>query len=468
MNEILPIWHLKGKPFDVQAEATRRAVEHDAYGLWLEMGLGKTGTSLNIFVDSVIKNKVVGLVVVCPNSLKPNWLTEADKWGVNVTKYMWPDVPKDPRKVKAPFLISINYEAIGVGKGEEYLEKVMAAYSTMLVLDESVQIKNPKSLRTKAALRLRKLAKKRLILSGNPAPQGPHDMWAQLTFLDAIPKMAYHPFRYTFCSLGGFMGKQVIGVQNEERLNGIVNNCGFRAKKDQWLDLPEKMYTTRQLEMTKLQRQLYQEIEQDLYTYISERDEEISVQLVITKLIKLQQIASGFVISDSGAVVELDGGSPKMKEIEDLLEQTTSKVLIPCTFKRSIDMLLERLKDYNPTFIRGGMTSEAIEEQKDKFNNYKEHRVCIVQMDSAKYGHTLIGSEKAGWCHVAAFYENTFSLDTRSQTEDRIHRIGQKNTCQYIDFVLNPIDNQIVAALQRKQEVSAAIIDGIRKAKQKD
>lgn len=462
------IWHLNGKPFDVQAETTRRAIGKDAYGLYLDMGCGKTASTLNLFVDAVIRGQVDGLVVVCPNSLKPNWLTECEKWGVKAHTYMWPDVPKKLKDIKTPFVLTINYEAIGVGRGEEWLESLMKLHNTMLALDESVAIKNPKSLRTKAALRLRKLAKKRLILSGLPMPQGPHDMWAQLTFLDAIPRMSFFPFKNTFCAMGGFMGKQIIGAQNEEWLNQIINESGFRARKEDWLDLPEKSYSTRPLEMTKLQKQLYAELENDLYTYIAEKDEEVSTQLVITKLIKLQQIASGFVITDSGSIVELDGGSPKMKEIGDIMEQTSSKVLVPVVFKRSIDLLLEFLKGYGVTYIRGGMQSAEIEEQKDKFNNYKEFRVCIVQMDSAKYGHTLIGSEKAGYATITAFYENTFSLDARSQMEARIHRAGQKMPCTMVDFALNPIDNQIVAALQRKQEVSAAIIDGIRMNKKKD
>ena len=186
------MWHLATQPFPAQDEGLRLSEGRDDFAYFMEMGLGKTATTLADFVRECINDNVRGLVVVCPNSLKRNWVLDAEKHGAKANFYVWPDVPKDPTALKVPFVLTINYEAIGVGKGEEYLEAVFKQHQTMFALDESVAIKDPKSLRSKACLRLGKLARMRRLLSGAPMVQGPHDLWSQLHFLNAIPGFKYY------------------------------------------------------------------------------------------------------------------------------------------------------------------------------------------------------------------------------------------------------------------------------------
>lgn len=460
-------WHLSSTPYEVQLAARRacedRVIRSDDFGYLMDMGTGKTATTLDDFVDGYTQNKVEGMVVLCPNSLKSNWAVEVKKQGVRANSYIWDGVPKNMDLIKPPFVYPINYEAIRSEKTQDFLEKLLKRHDVMLALDESVAIKNPSSDQTKAAFWLGKRSKIRRILSGQPMPQGPQDLWAQLTFLNALNGQKFYPFRNTYCMMGGFQGRQVIGVQNEHILQRILKTCSFRARKKDWLDLPEKIFgAPRVLELTKAQKKYYEEIENDLYVYISETGEEVSAELVITKLIKLQQIVSGFVITDSKEVHYLEGGSRKLDEAESVMEQLGEKMVIFAFFRPSLDLLGKRLEKYNPVFIRGGMLPGEIEESKRKFNETKECGAIICQITAGKYGHTLLGSDNAGPCSTAMFYENSFSLDDRLQSEDRIHRIGQRNTCNYVDFASTPIEQRIISALQRKLSVAEAVVDGIK------
>lgn len=458
-------WHLKTKPYPVQTEALKRSQGKKCWAQYLEMGLGKSAVTLSEFIQLCMEDVVQVLVIICPSSLKEGWKTEAEKQGVNCDFHVWPKVPKNVDSMKSPFIVSVNYEAVGVGRGEKFIENLSKKFPVYLCLDESIALKNNKSRRTKACLRLSKLegVKIKRLLSGAPMTQGPHDLWAQLTFLEVIPGFRYHPFRYTFCILGGYMGKQIIGVQNEERLNGILKSTSFRALKKDWLDLGEKTYKLWPVELTKVQKKIYIEIEQDLYTYIADHDVEVSASIVLTKLIKLRQILSGFVIADDGSVIELEGGTKRLQETYDIVEQA-GKVVIAVQFNKSVEMLLEKLKPFNPACIRGKkfMTGEEIEENKLRFNEDPDCGALVCQIQSAKYGHTLVGSDIGGRCFTEVFYENTFSLDDRIQFEDRIHRIGQKNACLFIDFYSGPIDLKISQSLQRKVDIAKAVVDGIR------
>lgn len=462
-NTLEARWHLKTNPFEVQLEALRRAKDKPGYGYFMQMGLGKTLVTLAEFADLLFKDEVDVQIVVCPNSLKANWKVEAEKHGLDIPWYVWPDVPPVAH-LKPPFGLSLNYESIGVGRGEDYLEALMKQHRCILTLDESVQIKTPKSLRTKAALRLRKLAKFKRILSGAPFTQGPHDLWSQFLFIDAIPSnFNYFAFKARYCRMGGFMGKKVIGVQNEDLLNETIHSNGFRARKEDWLDLPDKLYTIRQFEMTKHQKEHYLELEREFFTTINDAD--VTPMMAVTKLLKLQQVSSGFIIADDRTAHDIEGGCPKLTATKEILEEADGKVIIVAVFQRSIDRLMSELEDYKPCVIRGGMTNDEIEVQKTEFNTGKDRRVIILQEQSAKYGHTLLGSQQAGLCHTTIFYENSYSLDDRVQVEDRNHRIGQTNKVLYIDLACSPVDLRAVEALQKKRNLLEYVVDGVRSGK---
>ena len=459
MNAI-PQWPLKGEPYTVQSTALKQGQGQPGFAYFMEMGLGKTAVVYAEFVDLIMKNEVEGMIVVCPNSLKKNWHNEAFKWGVGdgLNMAIWPNLPE---KNKTPWVLIINYEAFSVGgaKASTLLPDILKKYRTYVVLDESVQIKNYRGKRTKALLDLAPLMAYKRILSGAPVVQGPHDLWSQLSFVGALPGYNYYAFRNKFCKMGGFKGKKIVGIRNEETLNKLINRWGFRAKKKDWLNLPPKIFTTRDLSMSKLQQEAYNDM---LHDFVLMTDViEVTTEMVITQSMKLQQITSGFIIDDEGVVQTIEENPEKLTEIDNVLEEIDDKLLVPYHFRASFDMLIDRFP--KAAFIKGGMSEDEIEYQKERFNEDDSVRQIFCQSASAKYGHTLLGSSEVR-CSTTYFFENNYALDDRLQMEDRNHRIGQSETIDgvvYVDPICSPMDSKVIHALQFKLNIAEAVVDYI-------
>lgn len=460
------IWRLNHSPFEVQEKALSLGAKEDNFAYFKEMGMGKTATLLADFWYNHKVNGTQGLAVFCPNTLKATWEREIKNFipqEVNVA--LWPNIPE---KGITPWIWIANYESLSAGGAKMYsmLPPVMRHYRTMMALDESVKIKNPNAKVTKAVLDIGPLASKRRILSGKPIVQGPQDIWAQLKFLQLQQLFGYnfYAFRAQFCKMGGYMGRQVVGIQEgqEEKLYHFMTAKGVIYYKDDWLTLPKKVYTARNLTMTPIQARHYKTMMEDFMVYFDEHGGVVEAAIALTKFLKLQQISSGFIFNEDKEVIVFEKNPEKLKELIDVLESVKGKVLVPCVFRYSVDFLRDKLKEYNPVHIYGGMKPEDIEAQKKKFNEDDKCRVIICQSASAKYGHTLIGSKEVR-CHTTYFYENSYSLDDRVQMEDRNHRIGQEgDSVLYIDQVSSPMEQNIVDALQKKNNIANAIMTGVQ------
>jgi SNF2 family DNA or RNA helicase len=448
-------WALKAKPYAVQIEALKRSAGRTGFGFLLEMGLGKTAVTIAEYLH--LWPHVEHMIVVCPNSLKSTWAEECQKMGAEAALILWPRIVStfDVRKATVAPITVINYEAVITMRGRRHLTQLLQSLRCMLVLDESINIKNYKARRTKELIALGQFAHVKRILSGAPVVQGPHDLWAQLRFINAMD-MNYFAFRNTFCKMGGYLGKQVVGVQNADRLYKIVDANGFRARKQDWTDLPQKIYETREIEMTALQIKHYRELKNDLYTKI--QDHEIDAPMMITAMMKMQQVTSGFIMAPDGAILDLEPTNPKLNVTLETLEQIEGKVLIFCVFRRSVALLMKQLENRAVQLV-GDMPTSFIAEALSEFNGNPRIRYMVCQVQTGMYGHTLLGG---GECSTTIFYENSYSLNARIQAEDRNHRFGQQRSVVYIDLVASPLDRVIIKALQKKIDIANAVVDNIK------
>lgn len=437
----------------------------------MEMGLGKTLTALVEFLQLVGNNEVTRLVVVCPNSFKSGWVDEIKKHKADIHPYVFEsgaDFYHEAflkTKFDKPPMLIVNYEAIRSDETQAFIRRFVGTRRAMIVLDESVQVKTYNSLQTKAALKLAPLFAFKRILSGKPVTQGPHDLWAQMKFIGA-PVGNFFPFKTTFCKMGGFKAKKVVGTQNEELLAAKIEKFIFRASKADWTDLPPKLYTSREYKLTPGLASMYKSMEDDFVLWLNET-ENVTVDAFITKYIKLAQIQSGFIIQEDGKIVELvpPEQNPRFKLVREILEEVPGKTVIPYIHKYTLDLLQRALVDYNPAFIKGGMETHEIQAQKDRFNNDSSCRVILVQTRAGKYGHTLLGGAGvADNCSTMIFAENSYSLDDRSQIEDRMHRHGQTaDSCLYVDVWGTALDKRVTAALQAKESISQAVFSYFKK-----
>jgi hypothetical protein len=489
-------WLLNCEPREVQLEALRRSYygtslfdDHGrkresaitvgginparGWGYFMEMRLGKTPLHL---AEGALFRRDYDFrwhVVLAPNAFKHDWPVEAEKFG-----YPAPSIALDSsnRKQVAAFidknsatggLITVNYEALRYPDTLKLLEKVLGP-RTLIGADESISIKNPQSGDSKAAIALAKMCGARRILTGKPVTQGPHDLWAQLRFIGQLNGVMPATFRNTHCEMGGYMGRTVVGYKDAEKLQELLSTCSFTARKADWLKTPGKDYVApRKITLLPDQAAMYMQMQKDFVVAVADGTV-ITADQVITKLMKMQQISSGFIIDEDRKVHNLmpPAKNPKVVELLRIMEEeATTKVIVVCHYQHSINILEEALAKYNPAIIRGDIWHDQNKRdkltEKARFNLDPSCRVIIGQEQALRYGHTLMGNPNDPCC-TTWFYENNYSLNDRSQCEERNQGAGQLLPIAIGDFVSSPQDIAVIKALQRKEDVAAAIMNYAR------
>ncbi len=479
------------KVLGVQWAALEASAGAKGFAYYMEQGLGKTLTTLLDFKRLVDNGLASRLVVVCPNSFKNGWREEAEKHGVDFDFFIWEAGKEEyfkawvKRGFSKPPVVVINYESMRakkvlVGKKKSWshsqtmllISAFVQGRKAMIAFDESIKLKNHDSAQTIGALLMVKDFEYSRVLSGKPITQGPHDLWAQMRAIKQMEGRNYFAFRGAFCRLGGFKDKAVIGAQNEDILANMIDPWVFRATKADWTDLPPKVYTTREYRMTPAMADMYRQMHDEFVLYLNE-SEEVAVDAAITKYIKLAQIQCGWIYDEDGKIRWLidNDANPRLNLLEQIIEEeVASKVAIVYHHKPVLQMLRTSFAHLHPAFISGGMKPDEISAQKDAFNNDPSCRTILLQDDASKYGHTLLGhGDGEDRCYTTIFFENNYSLDTRSQIEDRNHRHGQTaDSVLYLDLVGTPLDREVVKALQRKEDVFQAVFSKLRRSTRPD
>lgn len=440
-----------------------RLVPARGWGHFLEMRLGKTPATLN---EMALLRRLEGVnrfLVLSPNKFKQDWQAEAERLGcpfpvvaVDTDDIRRNRLPRDGAAV-------LNYEALAQKQYHATLIEWMRGGG--LVADESVWLKNPSSRAADFAMKASKEASYVRLLSGKPMTQGPHDLWSQLRTLGSANGYSYTHFKNAFCRMGGFQGKQVIGASEagRPRLQAMLDSCSWFATKIDWLGIGAPDYMARRVALTPEQTKAYHEMEREFILALDVVT--ITAEQVVTQLLKLQQINSGFIRDDAGEVhwlVPADR-NPRLQEVRYILENEVpdnGKLLVMCQSVPSMDLLWEGLREYQPAAIRGDdwhRQHGSAQVQKARFNEDPACRVLIGQAKAIKYGHTLMGT-RANPCLHMVFFENTYSLDDRSQCEERNRGAGQLGTTTVIDLVSNSRDRAIASALARKEDVFSTVM----------
>jgi len=462
-------WLLDCEPRSVQLEALRRSHLHGparGYCYFMQMRLGKTNVALNEYLLLKRDHGVTKLLVLAPFSYKGAWASEARTFGLDEEVHVFESAKRTLAQAfvnAGGRVLVLHYESLI----SEETRKLLAGFvdeHTLFVADESVRIKNRNSQFFKHALDLAKDAGYTRCLTGKPVVQGPQDLWSQLRFARQLDGVNFFHFRNKYCLMGGFKGKQIVGVKNEVELDAVLQKCAFVAKRRDWGTNFDSDYVLREVgPMLPAQKKAYDEMEEDFITWL-EDDTEISADQAITKYQKLQQIASGFVIDAERQPHTLVATEklPKFRDMyETLVEQVEGKAIVVVFYKHSILTLTDLLREFQPAVIFGSPTMKllgrSVEEEKERFTIDPKCRILIGQIQAIKYGHNLMGSLDDP-CLTTFYYENTYSLDDRAQSEERNQGEGQQAAITIIDYHCCDAELRIVKALQKKESLSEAIL----------
>ena len=469
------MYKFKTEPYEHQKDALKKCWNKEAFAIFAEMGTGKTKIALDNACILYNRGKIDRLLVVAPKGAYMNWVdleipTHVPDY-INTKVLAWK--PSTSAKYKAQLkdimdlsdyrlkIMVMNVEAFSTKKGLNFAKLFLIGKSLMIV-DESTTIKNPQAKRTKSMLLLAKEAKYRRIMTGSPVTQSPMDLWSQMDFLDPeiLGQSSFYAFRTRYAVMitanaagGTHKFQKIVKFRNLEQLGKLVSPHSYRILKKDCLDIPDKIFTKRDIELSEEQKKAYQEMKSNAMTIL--KDKSMTAVNVLTQLIRLHQITCGHMKTDDDEVIELKNN--RLTELMQILGETTGKVIIWANYIYDINAIEKAVKEEfgrNSYCTYYGAT-KAEDRQKciyDFQNSKNDCRFFIGNTQTGGYGITLTAAS------TVIYYSNNYDLEKRIQSEDRAHRIGQKNKVLYIDLVAKgTVDEKIIQSLRNKVNIAKQI-----------
>ena len=456
----------KTKPYAHQVEALEKSYDKKNYAYFMEMGCGKS----KVLLDNIYwlwENKEIDTaIIIAPKGVYMNWknseipihlLEDMDAdiytWKANPTQAEKRHLSLGATKRDKFRILLMNIESFVTKKAPLFLESFTHRSEFMVAIDESTTIKNIKAKRTKAVMKFGATAKYKRILTGSPITQSPLDLYSQCAFLSKslLGYDSYWSFQGKFAivkqqRMGSHSFNQVVGFKNLEELTNKLRTFSHRVTKKEALDLPPKIYTTRQVELTSTQKEHYKSMKQTSVVYL-EQGGMVTAPEVMTRLLRLQQLLCGYLVSDDGETVEL--ANNRLNVMMEVIEEMNGKIIIWSRFRHDIKKIrkeLEKTYGSKSTVTYFGDTSQ---EDRDlaihNFQNDDNTRFFVSNTQTGGRGITLTAATNV------IYYSNDFNFESRRQSEDRCHRIGQNETVLYVDLICSDtVDTHIVKSLLHK------------------
>lgn len=441
-----PLW-------EVQRKAVDWALARPATMLNMDMGTGKTRTSIEVASRLGARR----VLVVAPRSVLPVWGVEVPKFspGVAPEVLVLSSGSSTQRRDRlreflsapgdSPRWVVVNYEIIW----REPIRAELAQSWDLMILDESHRAKSYNSKTSRACHSIGKRARRRLCLSGTPMANSPLDVFGQYRFLDdSIFGKSWARFTDEFAIRGGPERRFIVGHKNLDRLGQLFNSIAFTCTKADIageVDLgAEPTFEYRFGELDPKARKVYRDLEQD---FVAEWSEGLVVpQNVLVRLLRFQQITSGFV-----EVVDEFGENPRIQDLPDRKLQLFRELLEDLPPQEPIVVFYKFREDLRK--IRDNAGGRAVYEiSGDRLELEEWNRdptgLVAVQYRAGSEGISLVHSS---YC---IFYSGTFSLAESRQAQARLHRPGQTRPVTFFHLVLEKtIDQTIVETLEDKSDL---------------
>jgi SNF2 family DNA or RNA helicase len=372
----------------------------------------------------------------------------------------------DFKKSKASIVIT-NYEAMLM---KDLHKALMVWGPEVLICDESHRVKNIAAKRTKAVIQIADKATYKYLLSGTPCPNSPMDLFAQFRIMDGGETFSknFQQFRATyFYDQNAGMPAQAyfpnwqLKPGSIDIMNKLINKVSMTVKKTECLDLPPLVVKNILVPLSKEQTKAYEAMAKDFLTYIGDRAAVATIAL--TKLLRLQQIVSGFITVEgpNGREEHTFRENPRIDALKELLEDLspTHKILVWATFRENFRQIAAVCEGLGISFgqLHGSVSNKERERVVENFNNPSgDIRVLISHPGSGGIGINLTISD------VCIFYSRGYSLEHDTQATARNYRAGSEvhTKVTRIDLVAeNTIDEVILKALKNKEDVANRILE---------
>lgn len=472
----------------VVAFASARTADH--FGLTMEMGTGKSRVVIDVVCDRVRRARAddpaaqYRALIVAPKTVCGNWEDEFRRWAtvdVNLVHLRGAPLRRVEglvelrRDATTPVLVAVtNYE--GVVVLERVAGDLFRQYGwDLIVADESIWIKNPAAKRSKALYRVGEWARSRFILTGLPITKNVEDLYGQFHFVKPgiLGYNDFAAFKANFSERNFHGGAAGYNKHRLPELQERLARASFSVRRKDCVDLPPKQYVTRDIILEGEQRRAYDDMAKQALVNLDAlgaagaeltpaalpddvnpadlgSDRFSLASVILVQLLRLAQITSGFLKLADGTLHRFDP-NPKLQAVEEYLEEIddADKVIVWSRFREDIERVAAALAPHGAVPYYGGVSDKVRAENLRRFHEDPACRVFVGQPQSAGFGINLVEAS-----HVI-YYANDFGLQTRMQSEDRAHRMGQTKSVLYVDLVApNTIDSLVLEKIQAKRELS--------------
>ncbi len=448
------------EPFDHQKVTSEFLISNCKAFCFNEQGTGKTA-SVIWAVDYLMSIRAVKRVlVVCPLSImKAAWQADLFRFAIHRTvaiAYGSAVKRKEIVNSGAEFVV-INYDGVAIVKKE-----LLAGGFDLIVVDEASAYKNAQTDRWKALRDLNKVIKGLWMLTGTPAAQSPADAYGLAKLVNPT---AVSPFFGQFkdtvmnkVSLYRWVPKPSAQATVHKILQPAI-----RFEKAQCLDLPPVTFVDRDAPLSAQQQKFYNILRKQML--IEAAGEEITAVNAAVQVSKLLQIACGSVYTDTHEVIEFDV-SNRLNVVQEIVEETSNKVLVFVPFTHTIDLLKKHLEKQHIAcaVINGAVSLNQRSDIVRSFQELPTIKVLIIQPQTASHGLTLTAADTIIW------YAPCTSVETYLQANARIDRPGQKNNMTIVHISGSPVEAKVYSLLRNnignhqkiidlyRQEISSEII----------
>jgi SNF2 family DNA or RNA helicase len=466
-------YKFKTKPYAHQLTALEKSWNKETYAYFMEMGTGKTKVLIDNAAMLYDKGKVNGLLIIAPKGVIGTWYnqelpTHLPEHIENVTVLWQSNITKTQReKLDTLFktgeelhILIMNVEAFSTQKGVDFAFKFLVAHNTLMVVDESTTIKNPRAHRTKNIIRLSNKSKYRRIMTGSPVTKNPLDLYSQCQFLSSwlLNFASYYSFRNRYAEMKtlhmhGRSIQVVDKFKNLGELSDTLKKFSYRVLKEDCLDLPDKIFIKRQITLSPDQRQLYEQMRKEALAVLNGK--QVTTVNALTQLMRLHQITCGHFTADDGSIQRIINN--RVSELMDILEETEGKAIIWAHYQYDITTIIKEIvKKYGPGSVVDyyGLTPQNERDpNREKFQSDPKCRFLVGTPATGGYGLTLTAA------NTVIYYSNGYDLEKRLQSEDRAHRIGQKKSVTYVDInAQDTVDEKIVKSLRKKINIASEVL----------
>lgn len=436
-------------------------VHSNGAALLMEMGTGKTITSVAITGALYKAGRIRRVLVVAPLSILGVWDEEFDKFaafGYTLAVLSGTGTKKADtlRHMIGPKLqvVVVNYESAW------RMEKEILAWNPDLVIaDEGHKIKTHNISASKAMHRIGVRAAYRLLLTGTVITNKAIDVFSQYKFLNSdVFGPSFYAFRNHYFDMTGYGNhtpilKRVMEPELTRRLHSIA----FRATKAECLDLPETTDIIRSVELEPAALRVYHDLVRDSHAELGQSG--VTVTNILSRLLRLSQLTGGFLGDDEGNA-PMRISTAKEAALTDIIDealQEGKKLVIIARFVPEIRSIVKQLEKNGISYslIMGGTIDR--DEQVWAFQNDPNTQVFVGQIATAGLGITLTAAS------TMVFYSMDYSMSNFEQAKARIHRVGQRENCTYIYLIAKgTVDEKVLKALRNKADLAKALVDDYR------